>query len=78
MLYVECIHRRVGYLKLPHVNNTLVDATLQNIIKTFEIRAYYVEGSYADASNVTTSDLDVLLIYKDRFEDDELQKINER
>ena len=60
--------------------NNLVDAILQSIVESFEakfpqrIRAYYVQGSYADASSVTTSDLDVLLVYKERFEDDEAQK----
>jgi len=61
-------------------HNNPVNAILQNIVETFEtkfperIRAYYVEGSYADASNVTTSDLDVLLVCKERFEDNEAQK----
>ena len=64
-------------------SNTFVDVALQNIIKMFEayfpqcIRAYYIEGSYADASNVTTSDLDVLLVYKDRFHSEEVQKAEE-
>lgn len=63
--------------------NIPVDAILQNVVETFEanfpqrIRAYYVQGSYADASSVTTSDLDVLLIYKERFEGDEAQKAEE-
>ena len=64
-------------------HNTLVNTLLLNIIETFEvnfpqrIRAYYVEGSYADASSVTTSDLDVLLIFKERFVSDEAQKAEE-
>ena len=64
-------------------NNILADSILRNILGTFEanfpqrIRAYYVEGSYANASSVTTSDLDVLLIYKNRFENDEAQKAEE-
>ncbi len=76
----EYIRRRVGYLRLLRMSDSLVDAGLQNIIETFEtkfpqrIRAYYVEGSYADANSVTTSGLDVLLIFKNRFENDELQK----
>ena len=63
--------------------NNLVNTSLQNIVETFEanfpqrIRAYYVEGSHADASSVSTSDLDVLLIYKEKFEDDEAQKAEE-
>ena len=70
------------YLANPTQDN-LVNALLQNIIKIFEaefpqrIRAYYVEGSYADASSVTTSDLDVLLVYKESFKSDEAQKAEE-
>ncbi len=63
--------------------NLLADSILQNILEMFEaqfpkrIRAYYIEGSYADASNVATSDLDVLLVFKNRFENDEHQKAEE-
>ena len=63
--------------------NILANAVLQKIIERFEanfpqrVRAYYIQGSYADASNVTTSDLDTLLIYKDRFEGNELQNAEE-
>ncbi len=64
-------------------HNNLVDAILQNIIEIFEanfpqrIRAYYVEGSYANVSSVTTSDLDLLLIYKHKFGNDEAQRAEE-
>ncbi len=64
-------------------HNILADFILRNILEMFEakfperIRAYYVEGSYANASSVTTSDLDVLLIYKNKFHDGEAQKVEE-
>ena len=63
--------------------NSLIDGTLQNVVERFEasfpqrIRAYYVEGSYADASSVATSDLDMLLVFKRKFEGDESQKAEE-
>ena len=63
--------------------NNIVNAILQSIIEIFEttfpqrIRAHYVEGSYADASSVATSDIDVLLVFKDRFEDGEVQRVEE-
>ncbi len=61
-------------------HNTLADAMLQNVIETFEnkfpkrVRAYYIEGSYADASNVNSSDMDVLLVFKYEFKDEEPQQ----
>ncbi len=53
--------------------NTGVDALLREIVARFEaefagrIRGYFVIGSYGDASNVSTSDLDLDIIFKDRF-----------
>ncbi len=61
-------------------NNIPADRTLQQLIEAFEatfptrIRAYYIEGSYANSTNVASSDLDVLLIFKHKFADDEQQQ----
>ena len=69
-------------LAIPTQNN-FAYAILQNIVTVFEadfpqcIRAYYIEGSYADASSVATSDLDVLIVFKEKFKDDESQKAEE-
>jgi predicted nucleotidyltransferase len=52
-----------------------VDDALRNAIGIFEtafpgrIRAYYVEGSYADRSAVATSDIDLAIVFKDHFVD---------
>jgi len=52
------------------------DDALQGLIRIFEmrfpgrIRAYYAEGSYADRTAITTSDIDLVLIFKDRFVDE--------
>src|SRR5436190_14717040 len=50
-----------------------VDAALCDLIGIFElcfpgrIRAYYAEGSYADRTAITASDIDLVLIFKDCF-----------
>jgi hypothetical protein len=59
------------------LGGTAVDEALRGLIGVFElafsgrIRAYYVEGSYADRSAVATSDIDLTVIFKDRFVDED-------
>lgn len=67
------------HLILPnHVKTTEarnVTQTLQGLIKLFEeqfpnrIRGYYLEGSYADQIALTTSDVDLIILFKDSFTD---------
>lgn len=38
------------------------------------IRAVYIQGSYADNTNVNTSDFDLLIVFKDSFQDGERQR----
>ncbi|PLS78971.1 MAG: hypothetical protein CYG59_15680, partial [Chloroflexi bacterium] len=53
-----------------------IDDMLRGVVGIFEmvfakrIRSYYVEGSYADGTAVTASDLDLTVVFKDRFRDD--------
>jgi hypothetical protein len=53
--------------------DTHVDRLIQNVIAQFErafparIAGYYVEGSYADQTAVATSDLDLTLVFRERF-----------
>ena len=53
------------------------DRVLQGLISIFElrfpgrIRAYYAEGSYADRTAIATSDIDLVLIFKHRFVDED-------
>ena len=53
-----------------------IDDTLRGVVGIFElvfstrIRSYYVEGSYADGTEVATSDLDLTVVFTDRFRDD--------
>ncbi len=58
-----------------------LDAVVQVVLSRFaaalprRLRAAYVLGSYADASAVTTSDLDLELIVADRFAEGELARV---
>ena len=52
-----------------------IDDRLRGVVGIFEmvfarrIRSYYVEGSYADGTEVTTSDLDLTVVFRDGFRD---------
>jgi hypothetical protein len=54
-----------------------VDEIIRGIVGIFEmvfpgrIRGYYLTGSYSDGSAVTTSDIDMFIIFKDSFTNDE-------
>ena len=53
-----------------------IDRVLQGTIGVFEtafpdrIRAYYVEGSYADQSDICASDVDMSIVFKETFADE--------
>jgi hypothetical protein len=57
--------------------NARVDALLREIVTHFEaefpnrVRGYYVIGSYGDASSISTSDLDLDIVFKRLFESDD-------
>lgn len=56
--------------------NAYIDNAVRRVGDVFEtafpqrIRSYYVEGSYADGTEVPTSDVDLTIVFKDRFGDD--------
>jgi hypothetical protein len=58
-------------------HNEQIDEIIKTVIATFEeafpqrIRGYYLEGSYANESQVPTSDVDLVLIFKDTFIDEQ-------
>jgi hypothetical protein len=62
----------------------LADRALQCIVARCEaalpgrIRACYLEGSYADGTPVATSDLDLVLVFKDAFHGDDERALVER
>jgi predicted nucleotidyltransferase len=54
-------------------HNDYSDTMLQEIIELLNMRfpdrihSYYIEGSYADNSCITTSDIDLLIVFKENF-----------
>lgn len=60
-------------MELQSVGDSRVDALLACAVTRCEaafparVRAYYVEGSYASASGVATSDVDLVIIFQDHF-----------
>ena len=63
------------------INNPQVEMILQGIVGIAElvfpdrIRSYYLTGSYADDTAVSASDLDLLLVFKERITEDERNAI---
>ncbi|HEY4388018.1 MAG TPA: nucleotidyltransferase domain-containing protein, partial [Ktedonobacteraceae bacterium] len=53
------------------LGHSQADAVVQEVIFVYEnafpeqIAAYYVEGSYADQTYLTTSDIDVVIVFRD-------------
>lgn len=60
---------------LKSTGNASVDQVLQGLVGIFEvvfprrIRGYYLEGSYADQTSLNTSDVDLIILFKDAFTD---------
>jgi predicted nucleotidyltransferase len=58
-------------------NNNSIDAALCQIIALLNTRfpdrihSYYIEGSYADNSGIATSDIDLLIVFKENFENEQ-------
>jgi predicted nucleotidyltransferase len=57
--------------------NNSIDAMLQELIIVLNTRfpnrihSYYIEGSYADNSGIATSDIDLLIVFKENFENEQ-------
>ena len=71
-------------LLLNSTRNENVDAVLSGVVSVFEgafagrVRGYYVDGSLADGSGVTTSDVDLMVVFKGGFAgDEELGRVDE-
>ena len=60
---------------LNSTGNQRVDNILRGVIGIFEtvfpdrIRGYYLVGSYADGTAISTSDIDMKILFKNRFRD---------
>ena len=65
---------------LKSTGNQRVDDILRGVIGIFEtifpdrIRGYYLVGSYADGTAVSTSDIDMKILFKNRFRDNTERK----
>src|SRR5260370_13133050 len=61
-----------------------VDSVVQEVIQVYEqhfpgqIAAYYIEGSYADQTFLTTSDIDLVIIFRSRFADADARHMAEQ
>ncbi|MFL5695185.1 MAG: nucleotidyltransferase domain-containing protein [Ktedonobacteraceae bacterium] len=61
-----------------------IDSVVQEVIQVYEdtfpgqIAAYYIEGSYADQTSLTTSDIDLVIIFRNRFADADARSMAER
>jgi hypothetical protein len=66
---------RVKLINSTHNNS--IDAMLQETIALLNthfpdrIHSYYIEGSYANNSGITTSDIDLLIVFKEDFENEQ-------
>ena len=68
-------------ISLSHkTGNQQVDRILQGVVGIFEtvfpdrIRGYYLVGSYADGTAISTSDIDLQIIFKHRFQNEQEQE----
>jgi predicted nucleotidyltransferase len=66
------------------LGHSQMDAVVHEVIGVYEatfpgqIAAYYVEGSYADQTQLPTSDLDLVIVFRHRFADAEARSLAER
>jgi hypothetical protein len=66
------------------LGHSQIDSVVQEVIQVYEdafpgkIAAYYIEGSYADQTSLSTSDLDLVIIFRDRFADADARSMAER
>lgn len=62
-------------IQLESIDGMPVERALQGLVEIFEqafpnrIRGYYLEGSYANRTALTTSDIDLIILFKDSFID---------
>lgn len=61
-----------------------IDAVVQEVIQVYEdtfpgqIAAYYVEGSYADQTSLTTSDIDLVIVFHNQLANADAHSMAER
>lgn len=83
MMYKKWLQGMKNIVLLNSFNSIRVNAILQEVICLYEkafpgqIVAYYIQGSYADETFVGTSDLDLCIVFRDRFPNSDLHKVAE-
>jgi predicted nucleotidyltransferase len=61
-----------------------VKRAIHELIEMYEanfpgrIAGYYVEGSYADHTSVSTSDVDIVIVFRERFADEQMRRAAEQ
>jgi hypothetical protein len=66
------------------LGHSQIDSVVQEVIQVYEdtfpgqIAAYYVEGSYADQTSLTTSDIDLVIVFRNQFADADARSMAER
>lgn len=61
-------------------DSSQIDSLLQDVIQAYEsafpgrIVAYYLEGSYVDQTYLSTSDIDVVIVFREKFTDEETRQ----
>jgi len=62
------------------LGHSQIDSIVQKVIQVYEstfpgqIVAYYVEGSYADQTSLPTSDIDLVIVFRNPFPDMEMRR----
>ena len=66
------------------LGHSQIDSVVQEVIQVYEdtfpgqIAAYYVEGSYADQTSLTTSDIDLVIVFRNQFAEADARSVAER
>src|SRR5215470_10675561 len=66
------------------LGHSQIDSVVQEVIQVYEdtfprqIAAYYVEGSYADHTSLSTSDIDLVVVFRNALADRETHRMAEQ
>lgn len=77
-------HKNETITLVHSTRNERANTVLREVISDFEsafagrVQSYYVEGSLADGSEVTTSDIDLHIVFHERFLDSDERKMVEK
>src|SRR5215469_18734255 len=66
------------------LGHSQIDSVVQQVVQVYEetfpgqIAAYYVEGSYADHTSLSTSDIDLVIVFRNSLADRETHRMAEQ